>query len=363
MGFRRDALLLFATRPFLEDLDRLGIFLICCAHEVLDFFNRFFGSVRGNSIFLLAHNRLRMSFQSQRFAFTINNYSDEELALCRTVVQNTDVSYICFGLEIGESGTPHIQGYLELTKKKRASTVNRLLGNRAHLEVAKGSADDNQKYTSKTREEDPNPNAIWEEYGEINPRLGQKRKREENLDFQELVSFIQTGSTVQDIICKFPELAIKYLPNICKVRDILTKDDSLAPFFGPYQWATPPGFGSDSLWRRCLWLKGASGIGKTQFACSLIDRPLFVRHIDCLKKFNPTDHGGIIFDDMNFTHWPREAQICLLDCEMPTAIHVRYGVVQLPAYTKRIFTSNVDIFLEDPAILRRIHRVNFNTFP
>lgn len=301
-----------------------------------------------------------MSFQSQRFCFTINNYSDSEIQLCRTAVNNW-CSYICFGLEVGESGTPHIQGYLELPTKKRASTVNRLLGNRAHLEIAKGSLEENQKYTSKTREDDANPNLIWEEYGIPNPKLGGKRKRETNIDFMELVDFISSGAEVKAIIQKFPELSVKYLPNICKMRDILTKDDTLTPFFGPYQWATPPGFGSDVLWRRCLWLHGPSGIGKTQFACSLVDRPLFVRHVDTLKKFNSTDYGGIIFDDMNFNHWPREAQICLLDTEMPTSIHVRYGVVQLPAYTKRIFTSNVDIFTEDPAIRRRIHKVNFST--
>jgi len=61
-----------------------------------------------------------------------------------------DVTYICFGKEVGESGTPHLQGYLELKAKRRMNGVKELLGcARVHLAVSKGTAEENLKYCSK----------------------------------------------------------------------------------------------------------------------------------------------------------------------------------------------------------------------
>lgn len=298
-----------------------------------------------------------MAFQGTEFLFTINNYTENDLRDIRAAVDNNwGCNYICFGLEVGEQGTPHVQGYLQVTRRMRASTVNRRIGNRARLERARGSLEDNQKYTSKTREQDINPNEIWEEYGE--PKEVPKKKKN---DYGNLIKLLQESSDIIDVITNHPELSVKHFSNIIRIREIITRKKEITSFFGPFLWKTPPGFATTDQWDRCLWLKGPSGIGKTQYACSLIERPLFVRHIDQLRSFNANEYGGIIFDDMNFLHWPRESQITLLDCEMPTAIHVRYKVVELPAYTKRLFTSNVDIFdMADQAIKRRVLRVNFN---
>lgn len=303
-----------------------------------------------------------MSFQARRFVFTINNYGVSDLIAVRSAVDGGwGCTYMCFGLEIGpREGIPHIQGYLELDHRMRASAVNNRLGNRAHLERANGSYESNKKYCSKTRDEDDEPNEVFEEYGNHNSALEPKPKRKRGPDYESAISLLESGANIKDVIVKHPELAVKHLPNLIKIRSIMASSMDISPYHGPFPWSTPPGFAPSEQWRRCLWLRGPSGIGKTQFAVSLLEKPLFVRHIDQLKKFCPADYGGIIFDDMNFAHWPREAQIQLLDLEMPTAIHVRYGIVELPAYTKRIFTSNVDIFLEDPAIRRRYHRVNFN---
>lgn len=303
-----------------------------------------------------------MSFQARRFCFTINNYGVSDLIAVRSAVDGGwGCTYMCFGLEMGpENGIPHIQGYLEVDHRMRASSVNQRIGNRAHLERAVRSYEENKKYCSKTREQDDEPNEVFEEYGNANPALEPKPKRNRTMDYEGAVALIESGAEIKAVVRNYPELAVKHLPNLVRLRQILTSSTDISPFNGPFPWATPPGFSSSEQWTRCLWLRGPSGIGKTQFAVSLVERPLFVRHVDQLKKFNPTDHGGIIFDDMNFCHWPREAQIQLLDCEMPTAIHCRYAVVELPSYTKRVFTSNVDIFIEDPAIRRRYHRVNFN---
>lgn len=113
-------------------------------------------------------------------------------------------------------------------------------------------------------------------------------------------------------------------------------------------------------------LIGESGIGKTQYALwsKHFTSPLVVSHMDQLREFDPTIHDGIIFDDMDFKHLPREAQIHLLDWDVDRAIHARYNVATIPAHTKKIFTANKFPFnRDDKAIDRRLTVVELSPQP
>lgn len=102
-------------------------------------------------------------------------------------------------------------------------------------------------------------------------------------------------------------------------------------------------------------LIGPSGCGKSTWAKRVAPKPaLFVSHVDDLRKYNADVHKSIIFDDMDFNHWPRTAQIHLVDQHDVRSINVRYGTVTIPAGTPKIFTSNLPPFTMDPAIDRRI---------
>ncbi len=65
------------------------------------------------------------------WCFTLNNYSpDHELNF-----QNFgSYSYMCYGREIGESGTKHLQGVLTLVNSQRMSFLKAQLGSKAHWE-------------------------------------------------------------------------------------------------------------------------------------------------------------------------------------------------------------------------------------
>jgi len=82
----------------------------------------------------------------RRICFTLNNWNEDDY---RRITSNPAWSYGIIGKEIGDSKTPHLQGYLELVKKTRWITVKKLIGARAHLEVAKGTAKQNIAYCSK----------------------------------------------------------------------------------------------------------------------------------------------------------------------------------------------------------------------
>lgn len=106
---------------------------------------------------------------------------------------------------------------------------------------------------------------------------------------------------------------------------------------------------------------GPTGCGKTTWAKREIPKPaLLVSQIESLKYFKPGYHKGIVFDDMSFTHMPRESQIHLTDWHEARDIYCRYGNVLIPAHTPKIFTANSLPFSEDPAIIRRISLLNFN---
>jgi len=115
-------------------------------------------------------------------------------------------------------------------------------------------------------------------------------------------------------------------------------------------------------WSKTLVLKGPSGCGKTTWAKTNIPKPaLFVSHVDELKSFRPGYHVSIIFDDVDFSHWPRTSQISVVDRENPRSVHCRHSVARIPAGINKVFTCNeVPLSVQDEAIRRRIRIVNVN---
>jgi len=85
--------------------------------------------------------------QTRRWIFTLNNYSEEDVKHFKAL--SDVVTYVVFGKEVGENGTPHLQGYLELKTKRRMKGVKELLCDRVHLEIARGTQEENKAYCSK----------------------------------------------------------------------------------------------------------------------------------------------------------------------------------------------------------------------
>lgn len=81
---------------------------------------------------------------NRAWCFTLNNYMDADLALLASAA----LTYVCYGKEVGENGTPHLQGYIYNDVKKSLKALKSLLP-RAHWEVAKGTTEQNITYCSK----------------------------------------------------------------------------------------------------------------------------------------------------------------------------------------------------------------------
>lgn len=91
----------------------------------------------------------RTNHPRKRWCFTLNNYTEDELAKIKETLTEQNCIYAVVGKEVGESGTPHLQGFVHLKVKKRIGGVKDIVGNRAHLEMARGTDSQNEVYCSK----------------------------------------------------------------------------------------------------------------------------------------------------------------------------------------------------------------------
>ena len=83
---------------------------------------------------------------AKRWCFTLNNYTDDEIcSIVPIITKKCSIGII--GKEVGENGTPHLQGYIEFKSKTRPLT--HFKSKRIHWEKCKGNRDSNIEYCSK----------------------------------------------------------------------------------------------------------------------------------------------------------------------------------------------------------------------
>jgi hypothetical protein len=82
----------------------------------------------------------------RRAMFTLNNaegiFAEEDFAAM-------GARYMVFQEEVGEQGTYHLQGYVEFPKAVRWSHIKRYLGDRVHLDNARGTPEQCKAYCTK----------------------------------------------------------------------------------------------------------------------------------------------------------------------------------------------------------------------
>jgi len=58
----------------------------------------------------------------KNYCFTVNNYvANDEI-----IFKEYDCTYMVYGREVGESGTPHLQGYIVFHSQKTLSAVKKV---------------------------------------------------------------------------------------------------------------------------------------------------------------------------------------------------------------------------------------------
>lgn len=116
------------------------------------------GHFWANFIFLVIY---RMS-RSRGWCFTINNYTVDDMS--SFLISDIEFEYGIVGFEKGEQGTPHMQGYVYNSNKRRLREMKKIFP-RAHLEPQKGTQIQALLYCMKDDD--------WYEFGE-RPRQGRR---------------------------------------------------------------------------------------------------------------------------------------------------------------------------------------------
>jgi hypothetical protein len=70
--------------------------------------------------------------------FTFNNPTAETFVKAHGAVGQAGIKYICWGNEVGEQGTPHMQGYIQSNQDKYARLM-KVIGT-CHMEKMKGDS-------------------------------------------------------------------------------------------------------------------------------------------------------------------------------------------------------------------------------
>nr|QKI29034.1 Rep [Lactuca sativa CRESS virus] len=165
---------------------------------------------------------------AKHWCFTLNNYTDEQYE----EIINLDVSYLVVGKEVGEQGTPHLQGFLTLHKKGRV--LKMLKKSKPHWEVARGTPAQNRTYCTKENdyyEKGDLPAAQNERGGDAEKkRWDDARKAAEEGKFDEIPS----------------DIYIRQYNNLHRI----------------HQDAMPPPQSRDTLAN--FWIYGATGTGKSR---------------------------------------------------------------------------------------------------
>lgn len=272
---------------------------------------------------------------STNWCFTVNNFTDTD----RKFFEDYSCPFIIFGEEIApNTGTRHLQGFIQLDKRKRLTGVKKIHAT-AHWEITKGTIADNITYCSK---------------GENIYRRGEPsypgKRNDLNLFVQESK---KRRLTEDELLETYPSVVARYPHFVERVANHYNPPIDHADY--------PLRYPAQTDFTRLIVLEGAPGIGKTQYALAHFQKPKLISCLEDLKKFNPAVHDGLVFDDIDFEALGRPIQIYLSDWEHARTIDVKYGSVTIPKHTPKFLCTNF-LNITDGAVTRRILKINCDKF-
>lgn len=225
----------------------------------------------------------------------INNPEGE----CLDFNPATDQYMVC-GLERGEQGTQHIQGYVQFTKRRRFKYLKERWP-RAHIELARGSPEQNRSYCTKE--------GASHEHGEMLKGQGARN------DLNEIRSLIDSGATCEEIRDGHYSTYMRYQ------RAIISDIESCRP-----GRTTPTEL-------HILW--GDTGTGKSLWCAENLPRAYWKSRGEWWDGYD--GHEDVVIDE--FYGWlPFDLLLRLAD-RYPLQVPVKGGFRKFVA--KRIFiTSN-----------------------
>ena len=279
-----------------------------------------------------------MSQRIRAYIITLNNYTEDEITSLKKACENPNVLLASVGKEVGESGTPHLQGFMRMKNGKTFSAMKKFLGsNRWHFEQAYGSDYDAWIYTRKDGD-------ILIDKGE-HPVEGEKMDSKWGI----INRLICDGADLLTILERYPDT----IRQIGQLKQLIYEHSHTA---------------QKSEWRDLdvTYIYGDSGTGKTRHVMDSYGYDKVYRVTD---KKNPFDgYQGqeiIVFEEFR-SSFMLDEMLNYLD-GYPIQLPCRYAN-KYAGWTKVYIITNIDVneqyqrvqenhFESFNAFLRRINRV------
>jgi len=258
----------------------------------------------------------------KRYTFTVNNPSPGELESCHNLGASGMVGYIIFAIEKGASGTEHIQGFVNFKKKHRFKKVKQLISSRAHIEVARGTDLDNQRYCRK--------DGRFFEYG-------QPMQQGHRTDLDQIAADLkENNGDMAAVAVASPSQFIRYHRGLAAFCDIMN-------------------LGAKREWKTTVTvLVGPPGCGKSRYAAEKCTSPYYKPNGEWWDGY--TGQDDVILDD--YYGWLKCDELLRICDRYPHRVPIKGGFK--PFVSKQIYiTSNKHV--EDwykfdvPALFRRIN--------
>ncbi len=286
---------------------------------------------------------------SRDWCFTLNNYTLEEEGDVQSFVANKLAVFVAMQREVGDKGTPHLQGVLVAPSPCRITHVRKLIP-RAHWERRLGTLSEALAYAIKddTREEGATP------FVDGKRPVGQGKRS----DLRTIGRMVVGGYQDYDVSYDFPGQFIRYHKGIRALRQVHQSHAgrlrNVQVYFGP------------------------TGVGKTSLAIAQANKRGSVYYLSSGNSKNIWfDHYSgqttIIVDD--FFGWLRYSFMLRFLDRYPFLMETKGGTTwMLHSTTHIVFTSNSEpgrwyrfnecSLLNKAALLRRITTVrDFATHP
>jgi hypothetical protein len=276
---------------------------------------------------LPSFNLIYQMTRVKRWAFTINNPTTDEIQHIKDLDQHADVTFIIAELENAETGTEHIQGYIEFKNRLRPNQAKNLISKRAHVEIAQADRNKNIQYCSKT-----NRLLIQTAQTEPTSQSNSNHSASRSDDFWlTMYKYIQTGPTHEEFAEQYP----KFYLTSPKIDRLLAEQAG----------RTTTTF-NGNLQEKNYWIYGPPGIGKSKWANSQAP-PHSTLHKAINKwwdGYRHHDHQLVIIEDWPAEPTHMEQYIKWWADRFPFTAEIKGGSLVIePAKWHLIITSNHSI--------------------
>ncbi|WP_024346646.1 replication protein [Lacrimispora indolis] len=290
--------------------------------------------------------------QSRKWQLTINNPVEKGFThdfLKEVLADMKSVVYYCMADEIGEEGTYHTHLYIHSKGGIRFSTLKKKFDG-AHFEMAKGTAQQNMEYVSKTGKWKDNKKSetcvpdTFEEYGEM-PLERQGCRN----DIADLYAMIKEGLSDYEILEQMPE-SLSNLDKLDKVRQILIQETYKNEFRN----------------LDVSYVYGSTGSGKTRSIMERYGYSNVFRVTDYAHPFDAYKGQDVVIFEEFRSGFSISDMLNYLD-GYPVELPCRYNN-KFACFTKVYIVTNIPLSRQYPmiqreqnatwlAFLRRIHRI------